>query len=175
MKAKVNGHFRTTTKAICEVCGKEFNARIEKSGTQRFCSKQCFYNKQDIKVEVKCFTCEKIIKKYPSHFNRASKHFCSVECSNNNPEFKKKYKDKEGYMLIKAPNHQHSNSRGYVREHRLVMEKFLGRILIPHNELVHHKNGIKDDNCIDNLELVLQNPHSGKVNCPYCEREFSIR
>jgi hypothetical protein len=58
-----------------------------------------------------------------------------------------------GYVMLRAPDHPRAqNNGGYVFEHILVMEELLGRHLVP-GETVHHKNGVKDDNRIENLEL----------------------
>ena len=64
--------------------------------------------------------------------------------------------DSDGYVLLHNPNHLDSNSQGYIREHRLVMEKLIGRRLL-RREVVHHKNGKNDDNSPENLLLFSSN------------------
>lgn len=72
----------------------------------------------------------------------------------NNKRWKNgKLNHPSGYVLVLKDNHkEYKPSKRYIFEHRKVMELFLGRKLLKH-ENIHHKNGIKDDNRIENLEL----------------------
>ncbi len=69
-----------------------------------------------------------------------------------------KYIDDKGYVRVLKPDHP-KNIRGYTYEHRLVIERYLGRYLEPW-ETVHHINEIKVDNRLDNLFLCSSQEHS---------------
>ena len=64
----------------------------------------------------------------------------------------KGYKLKEGYKYILKKGHPNSAKNGYIAEHVLIMTEYIKRPL-DNKETVHHKNGIRDDNRIENLEL----------------------
>jgi len=62
-------------------------------------------------------------------------------------------KTSNGYLLEYCPKHPFADKRRYVLQHRLVMEKYIKRFLDP-KEIVHHLNEKRDDNRIENLELL---------------------
>ena len=92
---------------------------------------------------------------YPDHWDaqQRSKAYIAARAKT-----RKGYTYKEGYKLILMPEHPNAQSGNYVLEHRLVMEKHLGRYL-ERKELVHHINGIKDDNRLENLIVLTRTEH----------------
>lgn len=60
--------------------------------------------------------------------------------------------DKDGYILVHMPDHPNCDRHGYMREHRLVLEKHLDRYLT-RREVVHHIDGDRQNNDIANLRL----------------------
>lgn len=70
----------------------------------------------------------------------------------NNNRFKGGQRNFRGYIGVYSPNHPFKDKNNCVREHRLVMEKHLGRFL-EKQEVIHHINGNKADNRLKNLML----------------------
>jgi hypothetical protein len=66
---------------------------------------------------------------------------------------------RKGHVLILKKEHPLADKNGYVLEHRYLMCEHLGRILNK-NEVVHHINGIKTDNQIENLIVMTNAEHT---------------
>lgn len=69
------------------------------------------------------------------------------------------YRHSDGYIYEYAPDHPDApKGKGYVLQHRLIVERSLCRYLLP-TEIVHHRNEDKQDNRLENLEVVTRSRH----------------
>jgi transcriptional regulator with XRE-family HTH domain len=110
---------------------------------------------------------------------RESKELRKKEKDANKKVYSYIYKD-DGYIYHYKPGHPRAQRRPYIAEHVLVMEKHLGRFL-NRDEVVHHKDGDKSNNNIDNLEILTKAEHNkihngGKaktirITCAYCGKK----
>ena len=153
----------------CEQCGKASDGR-------RFCESKCKWTWHNHNRTLpkntagQCRVCGKWFARYnsPSRAERTDGGFCGRTCAgkwrtaSNHPNWSGGKKiDKDGYVLVwVGPDHPNA-VRGYVREHRLKMEKKIGRFLL-RSEVVHHKNGNKADNRLRNLVLYTNNAEHKK-------------
>lgn len=76
---------------------------------------------------------------------------CYVRTGERNPKWRGGLINMpDGYIYQYSPDHPNATKSGYVLQHRLVVEKRIGRFLLP-SEAVHHINGIRNDNRDANL------------------------
>jgi len=167
----------------CIICG----TKDRKHQAHKMC-RICYHKEQRknnlslgrINYYKKCLFCGKRFKPLKQEIKKGGGKFCCFKCFNDHRIKTGIYRGRvinDGYIWIRVHNHPRAKSGKYMAEHRLVMEKYLGRYL-EKDEIVHHKNGIKDDNRIENLELIKmgrKGNHYGTILCPHCQKEFCIR
>lgn len=151
----------------CLICNKQIKtipSRIKK-GQDKYCSRAHFHksrrgisswNKGIPWTKERKIKTSKRMKGICSNTGRT--HFKKGQLSGSKNYMWKggRVKHNLGYIWIFSPKHPRRDHRGYVLEHRLVMEQHLERYL-ESREVVHHKNGRKDDNRIENLQLFSSN------------------
>jgi len=146
--------------AVCPNCGKIF---LKKGHGSKFCCKFCYYEmrtggvykKVDWTPELR----EKMSRKYMGKGNPMygkpswSRGKRRPEISGDKHPLWKGgfYYSEDGYKMLGTGNAKEA-------EHRRVMEGFLGRKLAP-DEVVHHMNKIRDDNRIENLQVMTRAEH----------------
>lgn len=122
--------------------------KSKKTGFKTYCKKCCKQQKYDF-----C-NCGNLKKKKSKNCNLCNQKLRTEKAKLN------KRKSTDGYIFVFNIFHPNADKQGYIFEHRLVMEEKLGRYLTK-EENVHHKNGIRDDNRIENLELWTRPQPSG--------------
>ena len=161
-------------KAICKCdwCGGKFERRYSHSINRKnqFCSRQCYGKWQS---ENRTGKNSPLFEKHLSeeHRKKLSKNMIGKYSGENHPLWKGGKINNKGYILVYKPNYPNNRKDNYIYEHRLIMEEYLGRCLFSY-EIIHHKNGIKTDNRIENLELLPgQGEHNTQVQKVYQENK----
>ena len=145
----------------CIICSKEFYCRP--SDHKKYCSYTCrdiAHRKYKHSDETRKKMGKAIKNNLPSTVFKKGQIGCTA--GKELPKGKDsrhwkggKIKQSRGYICVYSPTHPHCQKgrcSGYVYEHRLVMEKHIGRYL-EQGEVVHHINRITNDNRIENLIL----------------------
>ncbi len=146
----------------CDHCGKPMYAfpyRIAKGPV--YCSRECTafaFRKDQVEFNAECDECGKRFYRSPALLHKCETNYCSVKCQcaarigERNPGWKGGCITPAGYRVI-GRNGKHK------AEHRIVIETNLGRELHT-DEVVHHIDGNKLNNAIENLRLMSNAEHT---------------
>ncbi len=117
---------------------------------KRYCSRKCVSLHKSASNIKMCLCCGTSF--HPTH--KINSKYCSTKCSHAHR--KKPYIINKGYKRLLLPSHHKADSKGYVYEHILVLEKKLDRLLKP-NEVTHHIDENKLNNNPSNLTVCINN------------------
>ena len=130
--------------------GRAYLERVIKSGIEKG------KIRKDYGQIIICQECNKKAFATDDNLKQGWGKFCSWECRSkleNNCNWKDGLLKSNGYIRIRKPEHPLAYSKGLVYEHRLIVEKQIGRYLHCW-EICHHVNKIRDDNRPENLMLL---------------------
>lgn len=130
----------------CEVCKQPFERKYK---TQKACSVECGNKLKRTDRDVVCKACGETFERP----HGKTQEYCSRSCAQRGRIRTGQQAYPEGATTLHTSGYILEKQDGeWVMQHRLVMERFLGRKLLP-NERVHHRNGKRDDNRKQNLEV----------------------
>ena len=158
--------------AVCQFCGKPYHVKPSALKHTKYCSKACHDQAQFQGQTIKCATCGKPVKVSPSLLGK--RNFCSNKCrlswlsghvkeevnvaghsaGHKAPHLTALNRERNPKLALEAD----AVRRGIYTDHRKIMEDYLGRRLEPWED-VHHINGIRDDNRIENLVVIPHREH----------------
>jgi len=145
---KIFHTYKKNSKCCSKKCADIFKTgkRNKKFGTKY--SEEMKINMRRSRVYINCLYCSKEFWNIKANIERGKAKFCSKKCHYSYA--KTITRQHKGYNLIHIPDHPFSNPHGRIKEHRVIIEKIIGRYL-NRDEEVHHVDRNRLNNNIKNL------------------------
>lgn len=143
---------KPTVTGECKSCKTPF--QYKSISKRLYCSNACkaAYRRKNRLDDVvgECISCGQLFSYNRYMLNLTCSKECRLKIKSSTGE--EGHVNQQGYKIISRPGHPNCHRGNKIFEHTFLLSEHLGRPLRK-GENVHHKNGIKNDNRIENLEL----------------------